>query len=321
MLVMKPHIIVMLAGALLLTRGAVAATPFDTTHTWEATDLDGWSHTVPEWSASLTSTNGHLNLVHKSQSLPAFVADRIQRPVPSGALLSKISFTLGAETLSPSRVRLQLHSAGSGAVWQLVLSVPNAGEVRTYDLSVSFADGWSRGAYSTEERFLQDLRSIDWLGVEILRHASTDAQSFALDDFRIQGVQFAGDADMDYMADAWENANGLDASNYADAALDSDGDGMSNYAEFRAGSDPQLSASRFRAQVATIEGATGVPFELRWDSVSNRWYTIWRSTDLGSGFEAIATGEEATPPTNVFRDVTATNVPAYFYRVEVEPEF
>jgi len=164
------------------------------------------------------------------------------------------------------------------------------------------------------------LRSVDWVGVTLTKHAATGEQNYSLDNFRLQGVQFTGDADMDYMADDWEALNGLSSNNYADAGLDDDQDGMSNYAEFRAGTDPQLLSSRFEAEVATIEGVTGIPVELRWDSISNRWYTIRRSTDLTEGFEVLVTGEEATPPTNTFQDVTATNAPAYFYRVEVEPE-
>ena len=318
---MKKSIIVLVAGSLLVTYVAFSAAPIDTTHTWDGPDLEGWSHTAPEWSATLASTNNSLELVHRAQSLPAFVVDRVQRLVSSGAMLSGIAFKLTAADVAPSRVRLQLHSAESGATWHLTLGVPAAGETRTYTIPVDFAEGWSKGAYSTEERLLQDLRSIDWLGVEILRHASTLAQSYTLDDFRIQGVQFTGDTDMDYMADDWEALNGLSSNDFTDAELDADEDGMSNYAEFRAGSNPQLSTSRFEARVATIEGGTGVPFELRWDSVSNRWYTIWRSTNLVDGFSVLTTGEEASPPTNSYQDVTATNASAHFYRIEVEPEF
>jgi hypothetical protein len=318
---MKANIIVLLTTVVLAAPVAHGASVIDTTHTWDGADPEGWGHTAAEGLVSLASTNGQLEVVHKAQSIPAFVADTVRRWVPSGALVSKIAFTLQATDVSPSRVRLQLHSAGSGALWQLVLSVPAIGETRSYTAPVTFADGWSKGAYSTEARFLQDLRSIDWLGVEILRHASTGSQSYALDEFRIQGVQFTGDADMDYMADAWELTHGLDTNDFTDAGLDADSDGMSNYAEFRAGSDPELFSSRFEARVDTIEGATGVSFELQWDSRSDRGYTVWRSTNLLSGFTRLATGELGDPPTNVFRDVTATNAATYFYRIEVEPEF
>lgn len=46
------------------------------------------------------------------------------------------------------------------------------------------------------------------------------------------------DTDNDGMADAWEDANGLNKNSSADAALDGDADGLSNLREFLAGTNP-----------------------------------------------------------------------------------
>ncbi len=317
---MKQQITILLFALTFAVRSACGAEAMDATYSWDGSSLEGWSHTAPEYSATLSSTNGQLELVHKSQSMPSFVADKIRRPIASGSLLTSITFELQAADVIPSRVRLCLHSAGSGATWRRILELPDVGEMRVYTVPVEFADGWSKGAYSTEDSFLQDLRSVDWIDVEILRHASTFSQSYAIDDFRIQGVQFSGDSDMDYMADEWEATHGLNTNDFNDAGLDADTDGMSNYAEFRAGTDPNIASSRFELKLEKDSGGTGHLFELRWNSISNRWYTVQRATNLVDGFSVLETGIESQPPMNIYQDATATNAPSYFYKIEVEPE-
>lgn len=314
-----PLIILILNGWLATSLVSVAAVS-EIIHTWEDTsNLEGWSHTAPS-IADLHVENGQLALMYHVQSIPHFVTDSVTRPIPENMLLSSMAFTFEVGSVSPSRIRCLLHTR-DGAVWKLLLGVPQAGETKAYTIPITFDAGWRKTPTSTADDFVRDLRSIDWLGVETVRHASTDAQRYAMDTFHIEGVQFVGDADMDNMDDTWEQANGLNSADHTDAMLDSDGDGMSNYAEFRAGTNPHLSSSRFEVRVATIQEETGVPFQLRWSSLSNRWYTIWRSADLAQGFEALVSGEAATPPVNVYQDVTATNSLGYFYRVEVEPEF
>jgi hypothetical protein len=309
------------AVAVMWVSVTMAATRVDNTETWSGGDTAGWTNTVAPSLAALNNPGGYLNLGFGSTLAPSSVEDTMYRAIGTGMLLTNLAFTFQAVDMVPSSALIKLHSAAMGHLWTLGVPVAPTGEIAVVQVPVDFAAGWFRGIDDTEAQFLTDLRSVDWVGITLLRHASTIAQNYALDDFRIRGVQFTGDADMDYMADAWEALNGLSSNDYADATLDADSDGMSNYAEFRAGSNPQLSSSRFEARVATIRAGTGVPVELRWDSVSNRWYTIWRSTNLVDGFSVLTTGEEASPPTNRYQDVTATNAPAHFYRIEVEPEF
>jgi hypothetical protein len=58
---------------------------------------------------------------------------------------------------------------------------------------------------------------------------------------------------------------------------------------------------------------------LRWQSASNRFYTLWRSTNLLGDFtHRLATNVPAHYPVNVYTD-TIAGVEALFYRIEVEP--
>lgn len=307
-------------AAMLTTATALAATQVDTTETWSGGDAAGWTNSVELSGAHLSNPGGYLNLSFDGTTAPDSVEDTMRMEIGPGMLPEVLTFAIEATDTPPSYAEVVIHTAEHDRSWRLGIAITSINESVLVEARVEFDAGWFWGIGGTEAMFLNDLRSVDWVGVTLTKHAATGEQNYSLDNFRLQGVQFTGDADMDYMADDWEALNGLSSNNYADAGLDDDQDGMSNYAEFRAGTDPQLLSSRFEAEVATIEGVTGIPVELRWDSISNRWYTIRRSTDLTEGFEVLVTGEEATPPTNTFQDVTATNAPAYFYRVEVEPE-
>ena len=139
-------------------------------------------------------------------------------------------------------------------------------------------------------------------------NAANNSLSFA--------VQLILDTDGDGMTDAWEIANNLDPQDPADANTDADGDGMTNLAEYLAGTDPRSIASYLR--VDSILATPGNGVQLTWGSVAGRLYTILRSTSLPNGFVPIAIHLQATPAQNMFIDSTATNAPAYFYRLQVE---
>ncbi|MFH0909405.1 MAG: thrombospondin type 3 repeat-containing protein [bacterium] len=142
--------------------------------------------------------------------------------------------------------------------------------------------------------------------------SQTDRGKFERVDLQVN-IAFA-DSDHDGLPDFWETEHfgGL----FAAPGGDADGDGVSNMAEYLAGTNPQDAQSMFEfIETETwAEGGT----RIRWQSSSNRFYSLFKSRDLRSGFEPFVTGIRATPPENSYTDTNAVGEGAYFYRIVVE---
>jgi len=123
------------------------------------------------------------------------------------------------------------------------------------------------------------------------------------------------DSDGDGIEDAWELLHFGSLTNLG-AGLDWDADGFLDIEEFWAGTNPTNFASRLQlVETATQPSGSGVV--IRWQSASNRVYSVSRSTNLVSGFAPLATGLPAVPPENVWTD-TAPPEAAGHYRIDLE---
>jgi hypothetical protein len=121
------------------------------------------------------------------------------------------------------------------------------------------------------------------------------------------------DLDGNGLPDGWERL--YFGRTGVDPFADPDRDGLNNLAEFKAGTNPNDFQSQFSFVRITRQGG-GVLLE--WSSVTNRSYSILRSSDLFTPFQALPGIRAATPPLNSFLDTTAVLPGPYFYRLRLQ---
>ena len=121
------------------------------------------------------------------------------------------------------------------------------------------------------------------------------------------------DLDGNGLPDAWERlyfgGTGVDPS------ADPDGDGLDNLSEYKAGTNPNDFQSQFRFIRITAQAQGQL---LEWSSVTNRIYSVLRSSDILTGFQVLAGNRLATPPLNSHLDTTAVPPGPYFYILRLQ---
>jgi hypothetical protein len=98
---------------------------------------------------------------------------------------------------------------------------------------------------------------------------------------------------------------------------DPDNDRMSNYKEYRCDTRPKDSTSFLGLTALAANGAVSGEFLVRWQSASNKTYTLQVATNLLVGFVNLRTNITATPTINLHTD-SAGGAKQRFYRVVVE---
>jgi len=121
------------------------------------------------------------------------------------------------------------------------------------------------------------------------------------------------DTDGDGLSDLNEQKHGTDP-----LLADTDGDGMNDGDEIVAGTIPTNTASLFQCLGVSPQDVPTNGNVIRWSSVSNRVYTLSRSTNLlTDAFSPHFSSIPASPPENVYTD-SVSGAGSYFYRVVVE---
>lgn len=158
-------------------------------------------------------------------------------------------------------------------------------------------------------------------GISAGLNYGTSAYSFAWSPLAVTGsldVVFSADLASHGTPLWWLAAQGV-SNNFDLAELDDeDDDGMPAWMEYRAGTLPGDPTSLLQLEQAETHPVDD-QMVLRWQSASNRTYSIWRATSIPDGFvQPVATGLPAFPPVNVYTD-SINGAGMQFYRIEVEP--
>ena len=212
---------------------------------------------------------------------------------PSGlgrAPVTYVSFSFLASDAIPSQLRLCLNCQ-DGRQWCRTLTLPTLGAWKQYIVAVDYSQGWTIGPWKTEALFLGDCTNIVSAGLSVARAGSTTAQSYAVVDFALQGADWG--------------------------AADADGDGVCNAAEVVAGTNPFDKSSVLAMGVWNAADARQ-GFGIVWDSVVDRFYTVWRGTNLAAPWLPQQTSIPASVPRNYYWDNGATGSGPYFYKVTVD---
>ncbi|MFH0880732.1 MAG: hypothetical protein V2A34_13535, partial [Lentisphaerota bacterium] len=161
-------------------------------------------------------------------------------------------------------------------------------------------------------------------GVELAEYDYADGSNTAvlvqvnIRSNRLTAVSISrADRDEDGMPDSWEMAQFSNLTT-ATTSSDYDGDSQRDVEEYISGTQPTLSSSFFRvvAGAPVVEGLV-----LRWASLSNRCYTVFKSTNLLSGLDwnSLPTNAPwlpATPWENAYTDA-CPGLGQVFYRIGV----
>lgn len=97
---------------------------------------------------------------------------------------SFIEFDFWAEDETPGALQVQWSSDTNSEVWAMVITPPSSTqEWTTYELSLSDWEDWMYPG-STEDQYLSDLSTVDWIGIYIYRDGP-DEQTYGLDNFKL----------------------------------------------------------------------------------------------------------------------------------------
>jgi hypothetical protein len=144
-------------------------------------------------------------------------------------------------------------------------------------------------------------------------HWSTDPDVWEAARAQLAQILIAPDA---YGIPAWWKVQYFGATNGTNTSAleDWDHDGMNNYAEWKAGTVPTNAVSCLRITHAELDGAN---LAIQWQSVTGKWYSIQRSTNLSNGFPLLgATNIAGVGGSNV--GTVQVNQATEYYRVKVE---
>ena len=148
--------------------------------------------------------------------------------------------------------------------------------------------------------------------------ASLDGDTYNIPMTRARAIfaLFAENISPNGVPQQWFDEQGLEGDWETIGLLDQDGDGMLSWEEWVAGTSPTNTADVLKMDMEIH--AVGNSSMLVWQSVSNRVYKVWRSTNLMEGFRQVSGNLQATPPVNTFNEPQMPAGQPVYYRISVE---
>ncbi len=299
--------IVFCAIAVLTANISFAATP-DTVENWDNGTVQTWKgmDELAKISISLSNPSNYLTVsfAKQTRTIPEVKMMYADQSSSGGSFIGNYStagvlcvhFKIYCAEYTPPQVRLYICNETTGHRWYYPITGLHTGRWVECHVPLNYQSGWMLGTDQSEQNFLADIASVSWAGIRFQRDASIAPQVYGLDDFEL--------------------STSAPYSHY-ESGIDSDGDGMTDYQEYIAGSDAYNPDSKFTLEIGRkTETSPGIM--LRWNSISNRWYDIWRTWNLMNEFSMLESNIVATPPVNEYEDITATNQGSYFYKVNAK---
>ena len=181
-----------------LSVSGVQAAQYDFTEDF-AGGVSGWDRYDPlnQITIPISTESGALKLQFSTQSIPIpeVALIRATSVASSGNFagdyylggITSVSVRVTAVNEAPNGMRLVLKHTDSTRKWWITLSGAEAESAMDYQVPIGVDKGWATAGGDSQEQFLSDLSSIEYLAVEITRGSMT-AQAYLIDDVGLQGV-------------------------------------------------------------------------------------------------------------------------------------
>jgi hypothetical protein len=176
------------AACLLAWAGPADAGVILGVHDWES-GAEGWTNWNNEASLEDPAAGGWLGISFPAGGQP--VRDDMVYTSATNLFAGAwstdmfVEFDFWAEDVLPDSLDVQWSSSTNSEIWSIGVAAPTATGTWS-SASASFADwnDWSFSGTASEDQYLADLSTIDWIGVFIYR-AEASAQDYQLDNFRL----------------------------------------------------------------------------------------------------------------------------------------